>query len=301
MMTLTFCRVFHAIVQQGNFIKAAEALHMTPSAVSHAVADAERQVGFKLFSRTRNGVVMTQCGADLYVTIQQLLNDEEALRQAIDQINGLERGTVRLGIFNSVCTNWMPDIFRIFGERYPHIRIDIYEGGYDDVIRWIKLGDVDFGFLSTSCTSDLRVEPLYRDPLICIVPPDFVTEVPGRITVEEMKGQRFVIQREGSDSDVQALFSKFGLSFHASCHVLDDTSVMTMVACGRGISVMPTLTAKGLEGDLQVLRLEPEECRVIGLSAVDKKRLSPAATELYRCICDYARSLPGGMGERGVI
>ena len=164
---------------RGNFIKAAEALHMTPSAVSHAVADAERQVGFKLFSRTRNGVVMTQCGADLYVTIQQLLNDEEALRQAIDQINGLERGTVRLGIFNSVCTNWMPDIFRIFGERYPHIsaststRVAMTTSSVGS--SWATW---TLAFLSTSCTSDLRVEPLYRDPLICIVPPDFVTEVP---------------------------------------------------------------------------------------------------------------------------
>lgn len=294
-LTLTFCKIFHTVVQQGNFIKAADTLHMTPSAISHAVGDAERQVGFKLFSRTRSGVVMTECGRELYASIQQLLNDEENLQQAIDQLNGLERGTVKLGIFNSVCTNWMPDIFRLFDERYPSINIDIYEGGYDDVVRWIKSGDVDLGFLSTSCTTELPVEPLYRDPLVCIVPPDFKTETPGCITMEEMKRQRFVIQREGSDYDVQALFSRYGLSFHASCHVLDDTSTMTMVACGRGISVMATLTAKGLEGDLQVLRLVPEECRVIGLSALDKARLSPAAKELYRCVADYARALPGGI------
>lgn len=294
-MTLTFCRIFHVVVQQGSFIKAAETLHMTPSAISHAVSDVERHIGFKLFSRTKSGVVMTESGKELYSAILQLLNDEEALQQTIDQLNGLDRGTVKLGIFNSVCTNWMPDIFELFETRYPAIQIDIYEGGYDDVARWIKSGDVDFGFLSTSCTTELHVEPLYRDPLVCIVPPDFATKKPGSITIEEMKGQRFVIQREGSDYDVQSLFAKYGLSFHANCHVLDDTSTMTMVACGRGISIMPTLTAKGLEGDLQVLRLEPEECRIIGLCALDKKRLSPAAVELYRCICDYARGL-----ERGV-
>ncbi len=304
-VTLTFCRIFHAIVQQGNFIKAAEVMHMTPSAVSHAVSDAERQVGFKLFSRTRGGVVMTEYGKELYGAILQLLNGEEALQQTIDQLNGLERGTVRLGIFNSVCTNWMPDILDRFGARYPGIKIDLYEGGYDDVIAWIKNGAVDLGFLSTSCAPDLPVEPFYRDPLICIVPPDFETARPGYITIDEMRDQSFVIQREGSDADVQLLFRKYGLRFHASCHLLDDTSIMTMVACRRGISVMAALTAKGLEGDLKVLRILPQECRHIGLAALDKKRLSPAARELYDTIAAYVRDLEERRvreeGEAGVL
>lgn len=290
-MTLTFCRVFHTVVQQGNFIKAAEVLHMTPSAISHAVSDAERQVGFKLFSRTKGGVVMTQYGRELYGSILQLLNGEEALQQSIDQLRGLERGTVKLGIFNSVCTNWMPQILQRFGALHPGIKVDLYEGSYDDVIGWIKGGVVDFGFLSTSCTQDLPVEPLYRDPLVCIVPASFPVATPGYITIDEMRDQEFVIQREGSDADVQLLFKKYGLRFHASCHLLDDTSIMAMVSCGRGISVMAALTAKGLEGDLKVLRLLPQECRAIGLSALDRRHLSPAARELYEHICTYVRGL----------
>lgn len=288
-MTLTFCRIFHTIVRQGNFIKAAEVLNMTPSAISHAVADAERQVGFKLFNRTRSGVVMTEYGRELYTSIVRLLNDEEALQQSIDQLNGLECGTVRLGTFNSVCTNWMPEILGWFGARYPGIRVDLYEGGYDDVAGWIKNGVVDLGLLSTSCTNELEVEPLYHDPLICIVPPDFQTREPGYITVDEMRDQEYVIQREGTDADVELLFKKHGLHFNEACYLLDDTSVMTMVSCGRGISVMAALTARGLEGNLKVLRLLPQECRVIGVTALDKAHLSPAARELYGWICAYAR------------
>ncbi len=291
-MTLTFCRIFQTVVQQGNFIKAAEALHMTPSAVSHAVADAEEKIGFHLFHRTRNGVIPTEGGKELYPKILGLLGGEEALQQSIDALGGLRRGIARIGIFNSMCTNWMPDIIERFSAQYPAIQLDIYEGGYEDVIRWIKNRDVDFGMLSTSCTTDLPVEPLYRDPLICIVQPDFQTKTPGFITIEEMRGQQFVIQSEGSDSDVQVLFRKYGLHFHSYCHVLDDTSIMAMVSCGRGISIMPTLTAKGLEGKLKVLNILPEECRVIGLSAIDKSALSPASRALYDCIVDYTRGLP---------
>lgn len=290
-MTLTFCRIFNSVVKHGSFLKASEQLHMTPSAVSHAVADAERQAGFRLFNRTKNGITLTESGAAIYPSVLRLLASEEALMQSVDQINGLRSGSVKVGIFNSVCTNWMPEIFRRFDSLYPGISIDLYEGSYDDVIEWIKNGSVDFGFLSTSCTTELEVDGIYRDPLICIVPESFKSRREGFITVEEMRDRQFVIQRQGSDADVQALFKKHGLKFHSSCHLLDDTSIMTMIACGRGISVMASLTAKGLVGGLKILRLEPEECRVIGLSALDKKSLSPAARRLYMCIEQYMKEL----------
>lgn len=294
-MTLSFCKIFDTIVQQGSFLKTADLLAMTPSAVSHAVKDAEKEVGFQIFNRTKNGITLTESGSALYPAVLQILNGESALDQTINQLRGLEKGTAKIGIFNSTCTNWMPDIIRIFNKRFPDINIEIYEGGYDDVIYWIKTGVVEFGFLSTTCTTELTVEPLYRDPLICIVPPDFKTEREGVITIDEMKGEQFVIQREGSDADVQVLIDKYGLKFQAKCHVLDDTSVMSLIGCGQGISVMPKLTAKGLEGNLKVLRLEPDECRIIGLSALNKKLLSPAAKQLYKCIVEYVSSLPQEM------
>ena len=286
-MTLTFCRLFSRIVTEGSFVKAAESMNMTASAVSHAVAEAEDQLGFRLFNRAKAGVSLTENGQQLYPKVLQLLGCEDALNQTVDDINGLRSGTINLGIFNSVCTNWMPEIFRRFEEHCPGIRINIYEGSYDDVIYWIKNGFVELGFLSTACTTDLWVEGRYVDPLVCIVPSDFPNREEGVIYLDEMEDQHFIIQREGSDVDVQTLFRENGLKYHTSCHVLDDTSIMAMIACGRGISIMPKLTAKGLEGELKVLRLRPERHRVIGLAALDLKLLSPAARRLYACINEY--------------
>ncbi len=290
-MTLAFCRIYKTVIEQGNYIKTAAILNMSPSAISHAVTEAEDQLGFKIFNRTKNGITLTECGSTIYPFVMNLLNSEEALNQSIDQINGLEVGTVKLGIFNSICTNWMPQIIESFEQRYPKIQLHLYEGGYEDVIYWIKSGIVDLGFLSQSCTTELPVEGLYRDPLVCIVPPDFPTKNPGYVTIDEIKDQKFVIQREGSDVDVQLLFKRHGLHFHANYQILDDTSVMAMIACGRGISIMPALTAKGLEGDLKTLRITPEECRVIGISMPDKKMLSPAGKALYQHILDYVGKL----------
>lgn len=64
----------------------------------------------------------------------------------------------------------MTDIIHSFHQRYPDINIELYQGTYADVSYWIKNGIVDIGFLSLSSAGDLPIEPLYRDPLLCVVP-----------------------------------------------------------------------------------------------------------------------------------
>ena len=103
-MTLFSYEIFDAVARQGSFNKAAQQLHLTPSAISHAIAVMEAELGFTLFNRGKNGVTMTSYGASLYPSIRAVLNSDEALQQSIARLNGLEKGKVKLGAFNSVST-----------------------------------------------------------------------------------------------------------------------------------------------------------------------------------------------------
>ena len=100
-MTLFSYEIFDAVARQGSFNKAAQQLHLTPSAISHAIAVMEAELGFTLFNRGKNGVTMTSYGASLYQSIRAVLNSDEALQQSIARLNGLEKGKVKLGAFNS--------------------------------------------------------------------------------------------------------------------------------------------------------------------------------------------------------
>ena len=93
-MTLFSYEIFDAVARQGSFNKAAQQLHLTPSAISHAIAVMEEELGFALFNRGKNGVSMTSYGASLYPSIRDVLNSDEALKQSIARLNGLEKGKV---------------------------------------------------------------------------------------------------------------------------------------------------------------------------------------------------------------
>lgn len=233
-MTLLSCQIFSTIAQEGSFARAAERLHLTPSAISHAVAGMENECGFPLFTRTKAGVTMTAAAESLLPAIRRVLASTESLEQSIAQINGLHKGVLRLGVFNSACVVWLPQLVPAFQAEYPGIDVQIFQGSYADIAAWLKSGTAELGFLSNFCAQDLDFLPLYTDPLVCIAPPGFPVRRSGRVTADELRGRPFVSQRSDTDADIQAYLKHNDVSVHTACYVIDDESMVEMVACGQG-------------------------------------------------------------------
>ena len=287
-MTLLEYRIFHTVVEQGSFARAAQILHLTPSAISHAVASMEEACGFALFVRGKGGVSLTRNGETLYPVIRQILNADEALGQTIGELNGVTRGTVKIGAFNSVCMTWLPHIVTSFQKKYPGVHIEINQGTYEDVIEWIKTGKVDIGFLSMESTRALSVRPLYRDRLMCVVPKGFKTKHPEFITPEEMRGETFVVQGDETDADIQAFLSKYRFSIRASCRVVDDLSTIAMVESGFGICILPSLILERAHGDVDTYPIEPAEYREFGIAVQNPEMIAPAVRQMIEHIEEYA-------------
>ncbi|MBQ7487154.1 MAG: LysR family transcriptional regulator [Clostridia bacterium] len=287
-MTLLEYRIFHAVIQQGSFAKAAQVLHITPSAISHAISSLEEACGFSLFIRSRAGVSLTHNGEAIYPFIRQVLAADDVLCQTIDEYRGVMRGTVRIGAFDSVCISWLPEIVTEYKAHFPGVTVEIHQGTYADVINWIKNGMVDIGFLSTESTQELNIQPLYRDQLICIVPKGFKTHHPGQITPDEMKSETFVVQGDAVDADVQAFLAKYHFSVQASCRVNDDLATIAMVESGFGICIMPALILERYHGYVDICSIEPMEYREFGIAMLNPHMLSPAVRQMARQIEVYA-------------
>lgn len=292
-MTLLGCQIFSTIAQEGSFARTAERLHLTPSAISHAVAGMESECGFPLFTRTKTGVTMTAAAERLLPAVRRVLASTESLDQSIAQINGLHKGVLRLGVFNSACVVWLPQLVPPFQAEYPGIDVQVYQGSYADIAGWLKSGVVELGFLSDSCAQDLDFVPLYTDPLVCIAPPGFTPRRPGHVSADELRGRAFVSQRADADADIQSYLKRSDLHVDSACYVIDDESMVGMVACGQGVAIMPQLllTRQGAAAGVQVLTLDPPAGRGIGLACLDQNSLSPAAREFSRRVREFARRL----------
>lgn len=273
-MTLLACQIFSTIAHEGSFARTAEQLHLTPSAISHAVSTMEAECGFPLFTRTKSGVTMTAAAENLLPAIQRLLASSESLDQSIAQINGMHKGVLRLGVFNSACVTWLPQLVPQFQLDFPGIDVQIYQGSYADICAWVKNGTAEIGFLSNSSALDLVLNRYMMTSWSVSHPASYRPARPGCVSAEELRGQPFVSQLADVDADIQSYFKTNDLRVDSRCYIVDDQSMIAMVACGRGFAIMPELMFKtGTDPHgCQVLRLEPAATRSIGLACLARGR-----------------------------
>lgn len=246
----------------------------------------EEELGSMLFVRSRHGVYLTNYGKELFPYIKNVLNSDEYLQQAVAQFNGMQKGLVRLGTFNSACVEWLPSLLKDFERKYPKVRLDIYQGTYDDVYHWLRDGIVDLGFLSSTSVGELAYVPVYEDRLVCVTPKGFQTKHPGYVTIEELREQRFVIQREGCDADVNHFLEKYHLSGNGGSRILDDMSAIALVMGGYGVCLVPELVIRNIPFPVDVYPLDVEEKRTIVLASLRSDVFAPAVRRMYDYIIE---------------
>ena len=289
-MTLLTYQVFKTVADIGSFRKAADILGLTPSAISHAISSMEAELGFSVLTRSKNGVTLTNYGEHLLPYVNAVLNSDESLQQFIAETNGLKAGKVKIGVFSSVCTNWLPQIMSSFGEKYPGVKIEVYQGSYDEVAFWLKNGVVDLGFLSVSSAGDIPIEPLCKDPLLCVMPKSM--KVTGQyIEIEEMRNHQFVTQRECTDADIQNFLKENKLTVQSNYHVVDDLSTVKLVEKGFGICLMPKLCMNDIPYDVNIYPLRGNPCRIIGIAVMNRDFMAPAVRTMYNHIVENYKEL----------
>jgi len=289
-MTLFTYTIFETIVHEKSFHKAAILLNMTPSAVSHAISGMEKEVGFSLFIRGKQETTLTTHGELLLPYVRAVLQSEESLQETIAAFRGLEKGTVKLGGFNSVCSMWVPNIVKNFQEKFPNIRIEIYQGTYADLVEWLKNGTIDLCIMSAVDSEGFDYVPLYHDRLLCVVPKGFETKNEGYITFDEMRNERFVTQWSSCDGDAQRVLKDHGLEPSTYCHVVDDMSTIAMVEAGMGICILPELLM-GKSDKVEWYPMEEDCYREIGLAVNNYRSVSPAVKKMMEMIEAYVEEL----------
>lgn len=289
-MTLLSYQVFKTVADHGSFRKAADILGLTPSAISHTIASLENELGFSVLNRSKAGVTLTNYGEHLLPYVNAVLNSDESLQQAIAEFNGLKQGKVKVGCFSSVCTNWLPDIMHSFQMEFPKITIEVFQGTYDDVVYWLKNGIVDLGFLSVSSSGDIPIEPLYKDPLLCVVPKGMKRITDNEyMEIGEMRTYQFVTQRESTDADIQNYLKENSLDVQSNYHVVDDLSTIAMVAHGFGICLMPEMVMADIPYEVDCYPVKPEAYRIIGIAAMHPEFMAPAVRTMYNHILNAYR------------
>lgn len=280
-MSLYSYEIVDAVVKEGSFLKAAERLHLSPSAVSHSVARLEERFQTKLFNRNRSRIELTTAGEHLMPYIRNILREENILSQEADHLHGEARGTVRLGTLGSVCRTWLPDILGSFMELYPEINVIVSQGSIDRLLGWARLKSVDLAFLPETLVSDEKRTRLHSDRLICVAPPDFVPSNGSTVSAGDLRKNDLINYYGVNNSDAEEFLANDPAAFRSVFHVDDVYTMISMIECGFGIGITTRLTAVGAKQNIRIFDLEPAAYRIISLVETDPD-FQTRAVQIFR-------------------
>lgn len=286
-MAVSKYQVFQTVVEVGSLTRAAQLLAMTQSGVSHAIANLESELGFTLLNRDRSGIRLTSNGERILACVREILRWEERLQQQAAAINQLEVGTVRIGTFRTVSTQWLPSILKVFQAAHPSLEIKLYEGVYEDIDAWLADGSIDFGFVSLPTAKPMEHIPLKKDKMLCVLPEDHALAAQATISFADIAAQSFIMPKWGPGNDVWRTLQENKIVPAVKYEVAEDQAIIAMVENGLGISILPEMVLFRMNGNLLAKELERVHYRTIGIAVPDMEQLSPAAQMFITCTKEW--------------
>ncbi|MEM6451956.1 MAG: LysR family transcriptional regulator [Cyanobacteria bacterium P01_D01_bin.105] len=265
---LSQLRALVAIARTGTFSDAAAKLELSQSAVSHAIATLEEELGVSLLSRGRQGAVLTPVGQEVTNEANKMLGLLKVIGRKAQDAKGLQGGLVRVVGFRSVATHVLPVVIEEFRKQYPGISVSIGEGndvhGAEEIIR---KGEADVGFTYLPVSDAFDAWELFRDEYRVLLPKDKAPPGDGPLTWEELAAHPLILPmpEDGCRHNVDQYLLRHNQSIVPAYEVKEDSTVVGMVRRGLGITIIAQLAAEPIPEDVVVRQLpEPLE-RIIGI------------------------------------
>lgn len=235
-------RLFVMLARLLNMSRVADELRMTPSAVSHALKAMEADLGCVLFERTSRSIKLTPAGEALLPEAQAILDGMESLRLRAGSIMDADRRHIRIGTTEAVCHRILPDILRIFCERFPEYTVCIDSGSGRRMAESLSSDRIDLAIvpMQPDCTG-MESVPLASDTLHLVAHPShpWVISPDG----SQAMGPETKLIRSRVDDSVCALvegtFPKGKRSMRHSIEVPNEEAVKRFVCLNMGIGLLP--------------------------------------------------------------
>jgi DNA-binding transcriptional LysR family regulator len=240
--------MFVAMVEEGNFRKAAARVFRTQPALSIALRKLEQELGCDLFDRSsRNRYVVTDTGKVLYDYARRLLDLRNEAVRAIQNMDSAKKGCLRVGANESTCLYLLPRIVVDFRKQHPGIKLDIVRQLSTRLPRELKERNLDFAILSFKPEDkDLRAIPIVRDELVLIASPEHRLAAARNVHIRDLGGEAFIAHNVRSPSRERVLeaFEQQRTPLNITIEISTIETIKKFVKVGLGLSFVPLMCVK---------------------------------------------------------
>ncbi len=197
-MTITQLEYIVAVDTYRSFVAAAEKCFVTQPTLSMQVQKLEDTLGVKLFDRSKQPVVPTEIGTEIIAQARVLLGESEKIKEIITDRQKELSGELKVGIIPTVAPYILPKILHGFIEKYPQVKLVVWEQTTEMIIQQLKLGLIDCGILSTPLhEASLTEIPVFYENFVAYVSKNSKLSKKKNIVPDDIDMEEIWILNEG--------------------------------------------------------------------------------------------------------
>jgi len=285
-----------AVAEESNFTRAAARLHVAQPGVSAQIRVLERELGQELFDRSGRAVRLTEAGAAVLDYARVALQAASGARHAVDELSGLLRGHVSVGMIVACSSLDLTDLLAEYHRRHPGVEILLSEANSDKLLESLQAGELDLAFVALGNPTPLGIETrlVVDEPVVGAVAPGDPLAANESITLEMLRGRPVIGMPRGTGirACVDSACIAVGIELHFAIEASSPGTAARLASQGLGVAILPESTATAFGSALRMLRFEGVALRgQLALAWRKEGRVSPAA----RVLIDLARSgIAGG-------
>lgn len=169
-MTIVQLEYIVAVDTYRSFVLAAEKCFVTQPTLSMQVQKLEDTLGVKLFDRSRQPVTPTEIGVEVIAQARKLLGESEKIKEIISDRQREMAGELKVAIIPTVSPYILPKILHGFVEKYPGVKLIVWEQTTEQIIQQLKFGTIDCGIMSTPLHENNLTEiPVFYENFVAYV------------------------------------------------------------------------------------------------------------------------------------
>src|SRR5918992_1138155 len=276
-MELRQLRYLDAVARHRSFTHAALDLHVAQSALSQQVGRLERELGVELLRRTTRRVEVTEAGDPVLGRPRRALAEADGVRADLDALQGLARGTLRLGGVPPVGPVHPAALIAAFSRAHPAVAITVREDVAFKLLGDLRDGSLDLvlALVNLDALDGLDGVRLRDEELVLVAPPDHALARARHVSVERLAGEPLVAYGAGSALRDALLALVPGGRVVAEANELE--TVRELTARGLGVTLMPRSVVASHADRLTIRPLSPPHALPFSLIWRARERPTPAA------------------------
>lgn len=256
-MELHQLRYAVAVARAGNFSRAAAQCRVAQPSLSQQIQKLEDELGGLLFERLPRGARLTPFGEAFLRRAQSILNEVEVLKREAGDARNLLTGSLAVGVLPTIAPYLLPSMVKSFAERFPGVEVIVHEDTTERLLRQAGRCEIDVAIASLPLDDDrMAVKPLFSEELLLALPADHPLTLRRTLKAADLDGQKLIVMKEGHCLGDQVLH--FCDRSHAcpniSIRSAQLETILALVQCGMGISLIPEMAVQQAKGAEPVFR-----------------------------------------------